>query len=133
MLEQDVLLIHARSRQPRRGILDPDSGAPLGFAGPPPPNGRWWGRPHLPAHEHEDAPLVFTLHRCWSLLPWYEVRDADDRLLGFVLYGVMRDRWRRRVAARQAGRGGGWHYRAPSGRALAHVEPADAGLRLSFT
>jgi hypothetical protein len=96
----------------------------------------WWrrlGRPVLAVHERQgpgDEPLVFTVRRCWGLLPWREVRDADGVTVGFLLGPRVCNRFGRRVAALD--REGGPAFRSPDGRALAHLRAAEGEVQVAF-
>jgi hypothetical protein len=96
---------------------------------------RWrpFGRAVLAVHERQgpgDEPLVFTVRRCWGLLPWREVRDAEGVTVGYLLGPRIYNRFGRQVAA--LGGEGGPAFRAPDGRALAHLRRAEGGAQVAF-
>lgn len=44
-----------------------------------------WFRPTIrTVHEAFEQPVVFSLRRTWSLVPLWEVREAEERLIGWV-------------------------------------------------
>jgi hypothetical protein len=98
----------------------------------------WWrrlGRPVLAVHERQgpaEEPLVFTVRRCWSLLPWRAVRDAEGLPVGLILGPRAYNRFGRPVAVLEAEGGEAPAFRAPDGRALARVNPAEGGMRVAF-
>jgi hypothetical protein len=104
MLEQKRLLLSRWGPDGVRAILAADTGQPQGFAcwrsraGLP-----WWrrlGRSVLEVREQEDQPLLFTVRRCWTLWPNYEVRDAEDRLVGYLVGTTLYDRSGQKLAVR---------------------------------
>jgi hypothetical protein len=135
MLEEPVLLLGPSDTLMTRAVVSA-AGAPLGWArwrAPGPWWRRWLTRRVLEVHEHEDDPLLFTVRRCRTILPWHEVRDADGRRVGFLLGGRVGDRAGQRVAVRQRlGDGETQVFRTPDGRTLAEVSGDEGGLRLSF-
>ncbi len=103
MLENNSLLLRteaalsganglAAALEPAQVVLDPLSGALLGFAGWQQRGlgwwRRWWTRPVLAVHEGDDAPLLCTIHALWGLSARWEVRDADGNVLG-TLHGAL--------------------------------------------
>jgi hypothetical protein len=136
MLEQRELLLPPAAA-PRRPILAGDSGAAVGFAcWRPADSVPWWRRPWrrvLEVHEQEDEPLLFTVRRCWTLLPRREVRDADGWRVGTLLGPLLEDDRGHRLAVRtwEAERGAGV-FRSRRGVALAWAAPEGDALRLTF-
>ncbi|NBO92562.1 MAG: hypothetical protein EBV06_09690 [Planctomycetia bacterium] len=72
---------------------------------------RWFTKPGWAIHEAGDEPLVFTISRRFSLLPRWEVCDAEGDWVGIVGGRWAVDRWERPVfrldpdgALRSAGR-----------------------------
>ena len=47
----------------------------------------------LSVHEKEQSPLVFTIRRCLTLRSRYEVRDAEEDLVGTIVQKMILDRW----------------------------------------
>src|SRR5262245_8696869 len=141
MLEQDVLILPAGDRGEAltgspagRAIVAP-GGRPLGRARwVRPGTGRgwgWWRRAVLEVREHEDEPLVFTLRRCWTLAPWYEVRDADERTVGYLIGPLVQDRYLNKLALRR--REGADSQFVGVGRCcLARVRPGPEGTQVQF-
>src|SRR5262245_42385623 len=81
---------------PTRAVLDPGTGEPLGFVSRRRPAWPWLGwlvRPALEVYETEDASLLCTLHGPWALTRGWEVRDADDRLVGVCRGAAAWDRF----------------------------------------
>jgi hypothetical protein len=130
MLERGVLLVRPPPASAVRAIVDADSGAPLGFARREAP--RSWCRPFaraiLAVHEHEDAPLLFTVRRAWGLLPRREVRDADGHPVGSLLGRAVHDRHGRRLAALY-----GEVFRGRDQRPLAELTAGEEGTRVAFS
>jgi hypothetical protein len=137
MLEQPVLLLRPRKTSRRQAIVAADTGEPLGFARwPAGAENLWWplsGRPVLAVHEHEDEPLLFSVYRCWSLLPRREVCDADGHHVGILAGPQVRDRFGRRLAVlhREANRRTA-SFLSPDGRSLGRVTAGADGVRVAF-
>lgn len=133
MLEHAALLVRPGDASGRRLILVADSGELAGFA-------RWrtgggWrllGPAVLEVREHEDEPLLCTLRRCWTLLPWYEVRDAEDHRIGRTLGAVIEDRDDCRFAVRREEGPGQCTFQSRDGTPLAQLSAETEGLRLTF-
>ena len=136
MLEQPVLLLRPRKTSPRQAIVAPDTGAPLGFARWPGTAAPWWpfgGGPVLAVHEHEDEPLLFSVYRCWSLLPRREVCDADGHHVGILAGPQVRDRFGRSLAVLRRERNGrAATFLSPDGRSLGRVTADADGVRVAF-
>ncbi len=134
----DGLLEQPALRLPRGAgaIAGPDTGSAVGEARWRRPRRPWWrrwGRAVLAVHERQaaaDEPLVFTVRRCWGLLPWREVRDADGVTVGYLLGPRVYNRFGWQVAALEGE--GGPAFRAPDGRALAHLRAAEGGVQVAF-
>ncbi len=138
MLEKRVLLVRPRTAAATQPILDAESGQPLGFANwRPAAEGPWWRRlaPAVVAvHEQEDEPLVFTVHRPWSLWPRREVRDADGRPVGSLRGGRVFDSGGVAVAELAAvDSTPELVFRTRGRRELARLTPGPDGLRLAFS
>ena len=135
MLERRELLLRPDTGA-GRSIVAADTGAAAGSARWRPPDGppwrRWLGRSVLEVREDEDEPLLFTVRRCWSLLPRYEVRDADGFRLGFLVGPWVLDVWGGRQALRQADGPGGACFVSPRGDRLAEVRDEPGGRRFRF-
>jgi hypothetical protein len=118
-------------------IARADSGAAVGAARWRRARRPWWrrfGRAVLAVHERQgaaDEPLVFTVRRCWSLLAWREVRDAEGLPVGLLLGPRVLNRFGRQVAALDR-EGGTSAFRAPDGRVLARLSAAEGGVRVAF-
>jgi hypothetical protein len=118
-------------------IARADGGAVVGAARWRQARRPWWrrlGRPVLAVHERQgaaDEPLVFTVRRCWSLLAWREVRDAEGLPVGLLLGQRVLNRFGRPVAALERD-GGEWAFRSPDGRPLARLSAAAGGVRVAF-
>jgi hypothetical protein len=135
------LLEQSAVRVPRGGaaggITRADTGALVGVARWRKARRPWWrrfGRPVLAVHERQgtaDEPLVFTVRRCWSLLAWREVRDAEGLPVGLLLGPHVLNRFGRQVAALERD-GGALAFRAPDGRVLARLSVAEGGVRVAF-
>jgi hypothetical protein len=137
MLEQPILLLRPRKTSPRQAIVAADTGEPVGFARwPARVESLWWplsGRPVLAVYEHEDEPLLFTVYRCWSLLPRHEVCDADGHHVGILAGRQVRDRFGRNLAAlRRERNGSAALFLSPDGRSLGRVTTDADGVRVAF-
>src|SRR4051794_24242174 len=95
MLEHRTLLLCPRGPDGARAILDAETGAPIGSVRHEP--GPWWwpGAAVLAVHEHEDAPLLFTVRRRWGLPPRREVYDADGHRVGDLIGPLVRNEYGR--------------------------------------
>jgi hypothetical protein len=136
MLERRELLLRSDRPGTDCSILAADTGAPAGSARWRPPSGPLWrrllGRAVLEVREDEDEPLLFTVRRCISLLPRYEVRDADGCCLGFLVGPWILDVWGGRRVLRQAEADGAVRFVSPRGDRLAEVRFEVDGRRLRF-
>jgi hypothetical protein len=131
MLEQQVLLVRPCTASAKQAIVDGESGMPLGFVRwKDELTSSWWpfGRCLLAVHEHEDEPLLFTLHRAWSLLPRREVRDAENQPVGSLFGRLIHDRFGRPLGSLQDGL-----FLSPRRRLLAELKITPEGLLLSFS
>jgi hypothetical protein len=137
MLEHHALLICCAAPSGMRRIVDADSGAPLGHARWEHPRRPWWcpiSRSVLAVHEYEDEPLLFTVRRCWSLLPRREVLDAEGASVGFLVGPLVYDCHGRQVAMRHKEIGATVHsYCTPYQRTLMEVSCVPKGGRLAFS
>jgi hypothetical protein len=130
MLERRELLVRNVDGDGSRVIEDLATGSLLGSARSVAARAGWlpsW--PVLEVREAEDAPLVFTVRRSWSLVTRHEVRDADDRPVGALAGRIVTGRGGRRVAVL----GPDGTFRDVDGRVLARVTYAKGGVELCFT
>jgi hypothetical protein len=136
MLENSDLLLRQDEHVDRRLILAAETETVVGFA-------RWrrtervgWLRVLSPrvleVREQEDEPLLCTLRRCWTLLPWFAVRDADDQPVGRFLGPVIQDRDHCRCAVYTEDGDGKQIFHSPSGVCLARLNPKGRDLHLVF-
>lgn len=142
MLEQQNLLLRPWATSAgglgSRAILDPASGAPLGFAcwraAAGPCWRRWLAPAALAVHESDDEPLVFTVQRVWGLTPRWEVRDADGHYVGMLREQRLHDRYDRGLAAieRSPDRSTA-RFRGPDGRELGALSRSGDTTELTFT
>lgn len=96
MLELQALLLRPWTSSPEqrpgcvrtRSIHDPATGASLGLACWQRRAGPAWlrrlRRPMLAVFETEDESLLFHVRRPWALASRWQVRDADERVVGTV-------------------------------------------------
>ena len=130
MLERARLLVRDADGEGSRAIEDAATGSLLGSARPVAVQSRWLpARPVLEVREAEDAPLVFTVRRVWSLVTRYEVRDAEGRPVGTLAGSVMAGRDGRCVAVL----GPDGVFRGVDGSVLGRVTRAKGGVELYFT
>lgn len=136
MLEQAALLLGAPEPSGRRVITTVDGGKVLGFACWRLRGKGWWRwlqRAVLEIHEQDDEPLLFTLSRCLTLLPWFEVRDADEHRVGRLLGPLIQDHNECRCAIRQdESAATASVFANPDGGCLARLSRDGEGLRLCF-
>jgi hypothetical protein len=138
MLEQQTLLIKpwGTGAASRRLVVEPETREVLGFAcWQPLALGSWWGwlqAPVLEIHEAEDEPLLFTLHRYWSLGTVWAVRDADGRAVASVRRGFVEDPLGRCLAAPEPA-SEAIHFRDLERQELGTLSREPDGLVLRFT
>jgi hypothetical protein len=129
MLERQGLLVRDADDAGSRAIEDAAAGSLLGSARPVAARPGWLpSRPVLEVREADDAPLVFTVRRVWSLVIRYEVRDAEGRPVGSVAGPVLFTRDGRRVAT-LAPDGA---FRGVDGDVLGRMSRAKGGVELHF-
>jgi hypothetical protein len=134
MLEHSTLLLQPPDEASNQAVVDPSTGAPLGFAGRR-PVGLWrqlFAARVLEVHEHEDASLLCIIRESW-LGRVRVVDDADGRRIGVVRGRRLEDGYGRLVAVRgpdPAHDGDG--FLDPMGRPLASLTPSKHGATLAF-
>jgi hypothetical protein len=143
MLEEPELLICPWAAEPgprstairKRLIRLPATSRFLGFARAAPALS-WWSwltRRTLQVFETEDASLLMTLYRPWALRRTWEVRDAEERHVGFIYRNGLWDSAGARLAGTQwAAVNGAGRFLSPTGSELAAFEPGQDGIRLVF-
>jgi hypothetical protein len=132
MLEHPLLLVRP-GLAGTRAVFAADAARALGGAHwQPRPAWRRLTRRVLAVHEQEDHPLLFTVRRAWSLLPTWEVRDADGRPVGRLLGGSLWDARGYLLAVRRPLPEGAWAYCTPAGLALAELLRDAAGVHIAF-
>jgi hypothetical protein len=136
LLERKVLLLAPRDASGRRTIVDPETAAPIGFCQRRPRLG-WWSRfarRVMSVHELLDESLLCSVRRCWSLFSWYEVRDADDQVVGWHGGPLVVNRSGRHVAVREeeTETGTSWIV-GTKGATLARLARQEDDVCLSFT
>ncbi len=136
MLENSALLVRRSEISERRLILAVATEVEVGFAcWRTAESGSWWGLPRrrvLEVREQEDESLLCTVCRCWTLLPWFAVHDADDHFVGRFLGPVLQDRSHARCALRREIGLGKWLFLNPKGLRLASLHRDGDSLRLEF-
>lgn len=132
MLENSSLLLHPADAWGRGAICSPETSEPLGHA-------FWWspgldlpGRTSVQFHEHDDEPLLCTLHRPRVELPWYEVYDAQPHRVGRILGAVLLDREGRFFALCVPRFGDGTAVISLEGQVLAWFYQVEEGICLTF-
>lgn len=134
MLEHATLLLLAPN-PPSKQIVEPSTGAPLGFARPR--RRRFWerafGGPLLEVHEHEDGSLLCTIRR-GLLWPYRRlVYDADGFLVGAVRGRRLEDPPGRVFAVRRPNPdGAGEVFLDADGRTLAALRQEKEGVSVAF-
>ncbi len=135
LLERKVLLLTLRVAAGRRVILDPEGGTPVGCIRRRPRIG-WrsrFARRVVEVQELEDDSLLCTVRRCWSFVAWYEVRDADEHLVGWHGGPLLLDRNGHRVAMREdETEVGTSRYVSPDGATLARLAWQGEDALLTF-
>ena len=135
LLERKVLMLALRVASGRRAILDPENGTPVGSIRRRPRLG-WrarFTRRVIEVQELEDDSLLCTVRRCWSLAAWYEVRDADEHLVGWHGGPLLLDRAGHRVAMREdEAEAGMSRYVSPDGMTLARLAWQGEDALLTF-
>jgi hypothetical protein len=138
MLERQTLLL--RPWPPagaRREVVDPETGAVLGFvrrrAGGVRGWGRWTAASVLAVYEAGDEPLLCTVQRFWWFGRFWELREADGHRVATIRRREITDRWGRPLAVRESGAGGAVVWAAnPGAEALATLTATADGVRLRF-
>lgn len=131
-----MLLLRPLNPSSVQTVVDPATGAPVGFARRPPAGAwqRWFGGGVLEVHEQEDASLLCTIRGRWLRPHCRLVCDADGRGVGEVRGRRLEDRHGRLVAVRWPDAGGrGDVFRDPAGSPLATARPGKDGLAVAFT
>jgi hypothetical protein len=132
LLEQAVLLLDPPRPDGLR-LLRALSGQPVGFARPR--RRPWWCRwlpPILAVHEQDDEPLLCTVRRRLALLPWREVLDADDEMVGTIALPWLMDRWSRPAVEVRLGPPGKGVFLSLSGEELAEWTTPRGAMRLDI-
>jgi hypothetical protein len=136
MLEHATLLLRPPDASAVQTVVDPTTGAPLGFVRRRPGGvwERWFGGGVLDVREQEDASLLCTIRRGWLRPQCRLVYDADGLGVGMVLGRRLEDRHGRLVAVRRPDAfGRGDVFRDPAGAPLATLRPGRDGLAVAFT
>ncbi len=118
----------------RRWIEDA-GGKRVGFAWRPPLSPWWlrWFAAPLAVHEADEEPIVFQVQRLWTLLPRWQVSDADGELVGSVGGSWLLDRWDRPLLRRRrAPDGSGESFELAAGQKVAEWCRDGDRLRLTF-
>jgi hypothetical protein len=118
-------------------VVDPETGAVLGFVRRRAGGGRGWGvwtaAPVLAVYEAGDEPLLCTLQRFWWFGRFWELREADGHRVATLHRREIIDRWGRPLAVRESRPGGAVAWAAsPGALALASLTPTADGVRLRF-
>jgi hypothetical protein len=133
MLERCELLLLPRNGLGMQTIADAQTGAAVGLArwaeGTDRPWWRWLSATQLSVYEADEEPLLFTVRRSWG--PWRrtDVCDADERPIGSLQGGAVRDAHGRTLALTVRGES---LFRSRSGEELARLVPSPDGTRLVF-
>jgi hypothetical protein len=110
-------------------IEDAHTGVLLGSARPAVRRLRWLPTPPiLEVREAEDAPLVFTIRRVWSLQRRFEIRDADGYTVGTLTGPIVSRRGDYRLAVRDTD--GDFH--GNDGSLLARTTREKGGMEIRF-
>jgi hypothetical protein len=136
MLENSTLLLRPAANSAGWQVLAGKTMVVVGLARwRVPSRGTWWRAlcPRvLEVREMEDEPLLFTLRRSWTLLPWFEVRDADEHAVGRFLDPVIEDRNGCPCAMRYEDGPGKEIFLNPLGVCLAQLTREGQVARLDF-
>ena len=136
LLERKILVLTPRDGSGGRAVVDGETATPVGFCRRRPRVG-WWRsftRRVVAVHELLDESLLFTVRRCLSLFAWYEVRDADDQVVGWHAGSLVVSRTGRRVATREDEcHDGSSAFVGPRGTTLARLALHGDDMRLTWT
>jgi hypothetical protein len=136
MLEHATLLLLAPGPASVQVVVEPSTGAPLGFARPRRLHfwERVFGGPLVEVHEHEDASLLCTIRR-GRLWPYRRlVYDADGFLIGAVRGRQLEDPPGRVFAVRKPNpEGDGEVFLDADGRTLAALHRAKEGVMVAYS
>jgi hypothetical protein len=134
LLEHRVLLIGPLDASGQRPIRDVGAEMELGLVRRRPRH-RWTQLGPRPVEvcESLDASLLFTVRRCWSLYPWYEVDDAEGSLVGWSGGSVLLNTFGHMVATREDGPQPGMsRFKGPDVNELAQIAWEGDDVQLSF-
>lgn len=135
MLEHHALLLLPPDAKGSRSIRAAKAPSQtLGFACRRDPEGIWsWlDYPVCEVHEEEDAPLLFTVRRRWTWPARFDVRDAEDVLVGSLVGRFVLNEFNRRIAERRRLSNCLVALYGPVEEPLATLEAGAAGLRVTF-
>jgi hypothetical protein len=129
MLERGRLLIRTAGPTDGHSIEDADTGETLGTARRVRRSSWLPQLCVLEVRETDDAPLVFTVERAWSLSARYVVRDAEGRPIGSLSGPVVEGPGKYLFAVFEADGG----VYGKSGIELARVSRTGTGTAIAFT
>jgi hypothetical protein len=118
----------------RRDIVTPDSEQTVGFVRCRRPRFAWLTRPTWEIYETPDASMLLTLKRPWLWWRFWEVLEADQRLVGMIYHQDLLDGSGHRLAVIQQtpGEAHGRFVAAAKQELGAFTRQADGGLLLAF-
>jgi hypothetical protein len=121
-----------------RDIVDPATGRALGFASWKLQVGRaqlaWLARMVLEVRAAGSETLLFSVRRCWSLLPRWKVYDDAGRPLATLRDGAVLDRSGRvLVQIERSPREAFTRFVSAEGYELATLNHSPNGIRISFS
>jgi hypothetical protein len=116
-------------------IVEPTSKAPLGTVRSSRLPRRWWfwpSRECLKVYEHEDEPLLFSVHRLWTWPRAWEIRDADETPVGRIQKGLIIS-WRSPIPeVYTSTQGNGLLFLSSLGNQLGSLAKEREGCTLTF-
>lgn len=135
MLEHATLMLRPPDSSAVRAVVEPCSGAPLGFVRPHPTGllEKLLGGCVFEVREHQDASLLFTIRNSWIRPGLRFVYDAEDHRVGVVRGRRLENRHGVVVAARRPdAESSADLFLDADGRSLATLQSGPGGTLVAF-